>query len=109
MVRHNDKTVITMANDFRGPAKEFAMLIPVPAMLTREQIHVGNPALLKHLAAYTAPRLVEYYDPNPCRQYELMECRSLDAMKNMAPAWKPVSRRTATASRTALRPYSRVI
>lgn len=91
MVRHDDKTVITMANDFRGPVKEFAMVIPLPTILTREQIHVGNPALLKHLADYTAPRLVEYYDPNPCMQYELMERRSLDAMKEMAPA-SPSSR-----------------
>ncbi|HSE58794.1 MAG TPA: DUF2330 domain-containing protein [Nitrospiraceae bacterium] len=91
LVRHDDKTVITMANDFRGPVKEFAMVVPVPTLLTREQIHVGNPALLKHLADYTAPRLVEYYDPNPCTQYELMERRSLDAMKELAPA-APASR-----------------
>lgn len=91
LVRHDDKTVITMANDFRGPVKEFAMVVPVPTILTREQIHVGNPALLKHLADYTAPRLVEYYDPNPCAQYELMERRSLDAMKELAPA-SPASR-----------------
>jgi hypothetical protein len=96
MVLHDDKTVITMANDFRGPVKEFAMVIPVPTILTREQIHVGNPALLKHLANYTAPRLVEYYDPNPCMQYELMERRSLDAMKEMAPA-SPSSREAERA------------
>lgn len=91
MVRHDDKTVITMANDFRGPVKEFAMVIPVSTILTREQIHVGDPALLKHLADYTAPRLVEYYDPNPCMQYELLERRSMDASKNLGPA-SPASR-----------------
>jgi Na+-translocating ferredoxin:NAD+ oxidoreductase RnfD subunit len=95
MVRHDDKTVITMANDFRGPVKEFAMVVPVPTILSRDQIHVGNPALLKHLADYTAPRLVEYYDPNPCIQYELMERRGLDAMKEMAPAAASAERERA--------------
>jgi hypothetical protein len=38
---------------------------------------------LKHLADYSAPRLVEYFDENPCRRYELMERRSMDAMKSV--------------------------
>ena len=66
--------------------KEFALVVPVPTLLEKDQIHVGDPAVLKHLADYSAPRLVEYFDENPCRRYELMERRSLDAMKNMAPA-----------------------
>lgn len=86
IARHDNKTVITMANDFRGEVKEFALIVPVPTLLERDQIHVGDPAVLKHLADYSAPRLVEYFDENPCRRYELMERRSLDAMKNMAPA-----------------------
>ncbi|MGH7255446.1 MAG: DUF2330 domain-containing protein, partial [Nitrospirales bacterium] len=67
IVRHDDKTVITMANDFRGDVKEFAMVIPVPTVLEREQIHIGDKALIEHLDAYSAPRLVEYFDPNPCQ------------------------------------------
>ena len=34
-----------------------------------EQINVANPAFVDHLDEYTAPRLVEYYDENPCDQY----------------------------------------
>ena len=30
LVRHEDKTVLTMANDFRGDPKEFAIVVPVP-------------------------------------------------------------------------------
>lgn len=66
IVRHDDKTVLTMANDFQGDLEEFAMVIPVPTFITREQIHVGERALLEHLDAYSAPRLVEYFDPDPC-------------------------------------------
>ena len=82
IARHDDKTVITMANDFKGDVKEFALVVPVPTVLEKEQIHVGEAALLKHLADYSAPRLVEYFDENPCRRYELME-RKMDAFKSM--------------------------
>src|SRR4051794_16392562 len=30
LVRNEDKTVMTMANDFKGDPKEFAVVIPVP-------------------------------------------------------------------------------
>lgn len=86
ITRHDNKTVITMANDFKGDVKEFAMVVPVPTVLEKDQIHIGDPAVLKHLADYSAPRLVEYFDENPCVRYELMERRSLDMAKNMAPA-----------------------
>ena len=66
IVRHDDKTVLTMSNDFKGNPKEFAIVIPVPTILEREQIHVGDQALIDHLDAYTSPRLVEYFDQNPC-------------------------------------------
>jgi hypothetical protein len=69
LVRHDDKTVLTMANDFKGDPKEFAVVIPVPTFLEREQIHVGNKAVMDHLDAFTAPRLVEYFDPDPCMRY----------------------------------------
>lgn len=85
IARHDNKTVITMANDFKGDVKEFAMVVPVPTVLEKEQIHVGDPAVLKHLADYSAPRLVEYFDENPCRRYDIMQDR-MGAMKSIAPA-----------------------
>jgi hypothetical protein len=66
LVRDGHRTVLTMASDFQGEPSEFAVVIPVPTFLEREQIHVGNMAAVDHLDAYTAPRLVEYHDPNPC-------------------------------------------
>lgn len=74
LVRDGDRTVMTMASDFQGDLKEFAIVIPVPTFLKREQIHVGDKALVDHLDAYSAPRLVEYFDQDPCetRRYERM-------------------------------------
>src|SRR5215470_884659 len=74
LVRDGDRTVMTMASDFQGALEEFAIVIPVPTFLKREQIHVGDKALVDHLDAYSAPRLVEYFDENPCaprREYAL--------------------------------------
>ena len=66
MARDGDRTVLTMASDYRGDPKEFALVIPVPTSITREQIHIGDPAIVEHLDAYSAPRLVEYFDADPC-------------------------------------------
>ncbi|MCF6329348.1 MAG: DUF2330 domain-containing protein [Henriciella sp.] len=66
LVRDDERTVITMASDFRGDVSEFAMVVPVVDIPEREQINVANPALIDQLDEYTAPRLVEYYDENPC-------------------------------------------
>ena len=80
LVRDGNRTVLSMANDYQGDPKEFAIVVPVPTVLKREQIHVSTPKIIDHLDAYTAPRLVEYHDPDPCRvnDYEL-------ALKSMAP------------------------
>ena len=75
LVRDGDRTVMTMANDFEGEPKEFAVVIPVPTFLKREQIHVGDKALVDHLDAYSAPRLVEYFDQNPCERREYRQLR----------------------------------
>jgi len=80
MVRDGDRTVLTMANDYQGEPEEFAMVVPVPTLLEKSQIHVGDRAVLDHLDAYSAPRLVEYFDPDPCRVFA--EERM---MKNSAP------------------------
>ncbi|TMQ54986.1 MAG: DUF2330 domain-containing protein [Candidatus Eisenbacteria bacterium] len=66
LARDGDRTVLTMASDFQGDPKEFAVVIPVPVVLKKEQVHVGDPGLVDRLHDYSVPRLVEYWDPNPC-------------------------------------------
>jgi len=66
LMRDGERTVMTMANDFKGDLKEFAIVVPVPVVLEEGQINVADTALLDHLDAYTAPRLVEYFDEDPC-------------------------------------------
>jgi hypothetical protein len=66
LAREGDQTAITMASDFEGDAKEFAVVIPVPTFIERKQIGVVDPKTVDHLDHYTAPRLVEYRDEDPC-------------------------------------------
>jgi hypothetical protein len=89
LVRDGDRTVITMANDYIGDPTEFAMVIPVPTVITKEQVHISDAGLLDHLDAYTAPRLVEYFDDNPCeRRY--ME-KQMRMMSSSAPQAAPMA------------------
>src|SRR6476661_7802848 len=84
LVRQDDRTVLTMANDFRGDPKEFAVVIPVPSVLQKEQIHIGEKALLDHLDAYSAPRLVEYFDQDPCQMVIVDRAAPMAATGGMA-------------------------
>ncbi|MEL6363060.1 MAG: DUF2330 domain-containing protein [Pseudomonadota bacterium] len=83
MMRDEDRTVITMANDYQGELNEFAIVIPVPVVLEEGQIHVTENAIIDHLDAYTAPRLVEYFDEDPCQRvvYERMVQSSAPEME----------------------------
>ena len=69
LVRDGNKTVITMYNDFQGNMKDFAMVVPVPVVLKKSDIKVVNQQIFSTLNEYSQPRLVEYYDQNPCNQY----------------------------------------
>ena len=67
LVRDGDRTVLTMANDFKGePEGVRGRHARADRSSSKEQIHVGDKALIDHLDAYSAPRLVEYFDENPC-------------------------------------------
>jgi len=66
LTRNGDATAITMASDYEGEPKEFAVVIPVPTFIERKQIGVVEMKTVDHLDAYTAPRLVEYHDRDPC-------------------------------------------
>lgn len=82
LVRDKDRSVVTMNSNFRGNVDEFAIVIPVPTILEEGQINVAERSLVEHLDAYTAPRLVEYFDEDPCRmmhRYEMMTDSALPA------------------------------
>jgi len=91
VVRHDDHTVISMMNDYKGDLKEFALVVPVPVVLQKGQIHVGSKELFDHLDAYSAPRLVEYFDPDPCLVAR-RDIGVMDRLKSMASMAAPAAR-----------------
>ncbi len=66
IARDKDRTVLTMSNDYQGEVKDFAMVVPVPVILKEEQVHIGESKILERLDGFSAPRLVEYFDEDPC-------------------------------------------
>ncbi len=79
IARDGDQTVITMASDYEGKPDDFALVVPVPTFIEKDEISVVDTKTIDHLDAYTAPRLVEYYDENPCEpiaQYRMLSFAS---------------------------------
>src|ERR1700710_3102770 len=64
--RDGENSTITMSSDFEGNVKDFALVVPVPVVLEQKDIRVVDRLLFDKLDAYSSPRLVEYYDNDPC-------------------------------------------
>lgn len=86
LVRDGNKNVVTIYNDFRGDDRDFAMVVPVPVVLKKDDIKVVPADVFQKLNDYSAPRLVEYYDENPCEprvEYNaVMAAPASGAMRN---------------------------
>lgn len=70
MVRDGNRTTITMANDYQGDAKDFAMVIPVPTVLEESDITTVDASIFSKLDQYSAPRMASYYDRCPCYKHK---------------------------------------
>lgn len=68
IVRDGNSTVVTMSSDFTGDVRDFAMVIPVPEVLKKEQVRTVGKHIFTKADAYSSPRIVEYYDPQICPQ-----------------------------------------
>lgn len=85
MVRNGNTNTITMSNDFKGNVRDFAIVVPVPVVLAKNDIRVKNNSLFDKLDAYSAPRLVEYFDENPCEpRYRMYKNVPMAAMADNA-------------------------
>jgi len=76
LVHDGDRSTITMYNDFKGDLKDFAMVVPVPVVLKEKDIKVVGEKIFTTLNNYSQPRLVEYYDQNPCGVMYRLEGRA---------------------------------
>lgn len=98
IARDGDRTVLTMANDYQGEVKDFALVVPVPVVLKAEQVRVGDSKIIERLDAFSAPRLVEYFDEDPCAFNYL----GGDVLRNAAPPAPVAQEATRNRSDRAL-------
>jgi hypothetical protein len=71
LVRDGNETTLTMLNDYQGPTQDFAMVVPVPVVLKRDQIKTLSKEIFTAFDNYSGPRLVDYFDEDPCApQYD---------------------------------------
>ena len=92
LVRDGEKTVLTMGNDYQGDSKSFALVVPVPTVLKEKQIRVGEQTLIDRIDGFTAPRLAEYFDEDPCKQ-AIYERSRLMLQKSSAPGGISVNKK----------------
>jgi hypothetical protein len=66
LMREGTRTVLSMANNYQGPPENFAMVVPVPVVLQKENVKTLPRDLFKKVDQLAAPRLVEYWEQDPC-------------------------------------------
>ncbi len=55
-----------MQSDYRGPPETFALVVPVPVLLKKDQVRVLPREVFERIDTLTAPRLVEELEPGIC-------------------------------------------
>jgi hypothetical protein len=66
LMRDGTRTVLSMQNNYQGPPQDFAMVIPVPVVLQKENVKTLARDVFDRVDQLTAPRLVEYWEQDPC-------------------------------------------
>ena len=66
LMREGTRTVLSMQNNYQGPPEDFAMVIPVPVVLKKENVKTLKKEIFGRIDTLAAPRLVEYWEVDPC-------------------------------------------
>jgi hypothetical protein len=70
LMREGTRTVLSMQNNYQGPPSGFAMVVPVPVVLREENVKTLPKEVFELVDQLGAPRLVEYWEKDPCAQDE---------------------------------------
>ena len=66
LMRDGTRTVLSMQNNYKGPPDAFALVIPVPVVLHEGDVKTLPKDVFAHVEQMGAPRLVEYWEQDPC-------------------------------------------
>ncbi len=67
MMRSGTRTVLAMQNNYQGPPADFAMVVPVPVVLHDGDVKTLTKETFAKVDQMSSPRLVEYWEQDPCR------------------------------------------
>ncbi|MGE3631943.1 MAG: DUF2330 domain-containing protein [Sandaracinaceae bacterium] len=84
MMRDGTRTVLSMRNAYEGPPENFAMVVPVPVVLQQEDVHTLPSELFDKVDTLAAPRLVEYWETDPCNPEPPYQMMRMAAMADSA-------------------------
>ena len=74
-MREGTRTVLSMQNNYQGPPESFAMVVPVPVVLQKENVKTLPADVFDRVDSLAAPRLVEYWEQDPCQPPMHAACR----------------------------------
>lgn len=66
IMRRDDINVVSLSMSYRGPAEDFAVIVPVPVVLHADDVTTLSPGVFERLRKVTGPRLVEQWETDPC-------------------------------------------
>ncbi len=66
LMHDGTRTVLSMQNNYRGPTEDFALVIPVPVILKKENVKTLPKEVFARIDTLASPRLVEDYEPGQC-------------------------------------------
>ena len=66
LMRMGTRTVLAMQNNYKGPPEAFALVIPVPTVLQETDVKTLPKDVFGRVDQMGAPRLVEYWERDPC-------------------------------------------
>src|SRR5690242_15370811 len=89
LMRKGTRTVLSMQNNYKGPPDAFAMVIPVPVVLKEADVKTLPKGVFANVERMGAPRLVEYWEQDPCQQEVAYPMRA--KMSVAAPSARPAA------------------
>ncbi|HET6339928.1 MAG TPA: DUF2330 domain-containing protein [Polyangiales bacterium] len=81
LMRDGTRTVLSMQNNYQGPPESFALVIPVPSVLQQDQVKVLPREVFDKVDTLGAPRLVEYWETDPCAPQYTEDCANCGAAR----------------------------
>jgi hypothetical protein len=93
LMREGMRTVLSMQNNYKGPPSDFAMVVPVPVVLQKENVRTLPREVFDRVDLMASPRLVEYWEQNPCPEEHAKLQRAQEAV---AAAPSPMAAATAS-------------